>query len=80
MHSTACIPVCCIHACLCVCVLLKLIDGADDFLDVQWGANSLVVSSSDLDEEGRESLTKGADVFELPVLRIHWYKIRDAAQ
>jgi hypothetical protein len=47
--------------------------------DVQWGANSLVISASDVDEGVRESLIKGADVFELPVLRIHWLKIRDRA-
>lgn len=46
---------------------------------VQWGANSLMISASDVDEKMRDALTKGKDVFELPILRIHWFKIREPA-
>ena len=46
---------------------------------MQWGASDLVISATDIDEGVRESLTKGADVFALPVLRMHWLKLKDAA-
>ena len=45
---------------------------------MQWGANSLMISASELDENVRDGLTKGKDVFELPILRIHWFKIRES--
>lgn len=44
---------------------------------LQWGANSLMISASDVDEKTRDALTKGKDVFELPIVRIHWFKIRE---
>lgn len=69
MHLRACIPVCGTHA-----------YGHTEFgVYMQWGANSLVISASDIDEGVRESLTKGSDFYELPVLRIHWVKLKDAA-